>query len=130
MIHCIKPGFPFLWFCPKEIIAHVDKDACKRMLRKILFYWISQFRDLFFKIKMHPYNRKWMQPLKWTQDLYLFKKKKPALTNLLSRVDVLSCWVVSSSLWSLGLVAHQAPLPMGLSRQEYWSGLPLPYRLR
>ena len=23
-------------------------------------------------------------------------------------------------------VAHQAPLPMGISRQEYWSGLPFP----
>ena len=23
--------------------------------------------------------------------------------------------------------AHQAPLPMGFSRQEYWSGVPLPY---
>ena len=23
-------------------------------------------------------------------------------------------------------VAHQAPLPMGFSRQEYWSGLPIP----
>ena len=23
-------------------------------------------------------------------------------------------------------VAHQAPLPMGFSRQEYWSGLPCP----
>ena len=23
-------------------------------------------------------------------------------------------------------VARQAPLPMGCSRQEYWSGLPLP----
>ena len=23
-------------------------------------------------------------------------------------------------------VAHQAPLSMGFSRQEYWSGLPLP----
>ena len=25
-----------------------------------------------------------------------------------------------------GTVAHQAPLSMGLSRQEYWSGLPFP----
>ena len=25
-----------------------------------------------------------------------------------------------------GTVAHQAPLSMGLSRQEYWSGLPCP----
>ena len=23
-------------------------------------------------------------------------------------------------------VAHQAPLPMGFPRQEYWTGLPLP----
>ena len=23
-------------------------------------------------------------------------------------------------------VAHQAPLPMGFSKQEYWSGMPLP----
>ena len=23
-------------------------------------------------------------------------------------------------------VAHQAPLPMGFSKQEYWSGLPCP----
>ena len=23
-------------------------------------------------------------------------------------------------------VAHQAPLPMGFSRQDYWSGLPFP----
>ena len=27
------------------------------------------------------------------------------------------------TLWS---VAHQAPLSMGFSRQEYWSGLPFP----
>ena len=24
------------------------------------------------------------------------------------------------------IAAHQAPLPMGFSRQEYWSGVPLP----
>ena len=28
-----------------------------------------------------------------------------------------------STLW---IVAHKAPLSMGLSRQEYWSGLPCP----
>ena len=28
-----------------------------------------------------------------------------------------------ATLWT---VAHQAPLSMGLSRQEYWSGLPCP----
>ena len=36
-----------------------------------------------------------------------------------------SCWVVSDSAtpWT---AARQAPLSMGLSRQEYWSGLPFP----
>ena len=29
----------------------------------------------------------------------------------------------SASPWT---VAHQAPLSMGFSRQEYWSGLPFP----
>ena len=28
-----------------------------------------------------------------------------------------------AALW---IVAHQAPLSMGFSRQEYWSGLPFP----
>ena len=35
--------------------------------------------------------------------------------------DVLSCSVVSDST-----VGHQAPLSMGFSRLEYWSGLPFP----
>ena len=37
--------------------------------------------------------------------------------NLLSRVRLLA------TPWT---AAHQAPLSMGFSRQEYWSGVPLP----
>ena len=36
---------------------------------------------------------------------------------------VVSCSVMSHSLQPHGIVAHQAPLSMGFSRQEYWSGL-------
>ena len=40
---------------------------------------------------------------------------------------VLSHSVMPKSLQPYGLcVAHQAPLSMGFSRQEYWSGLPCP----
>ena len=39
---------------------------------------------------------------------------------------MLSHSVVFYSLWPHGLVACQAPLYMGFSRQEYWSGLPFP----
>ena len=35
------------------------------------------------------------------------------------------CWVTSVvSIATLWTIAHQAPLSMGLPRQEYWSGLP------
>ena len=43
-------------------------------------------------------------------------------------MHVLACKVASvvslSDSETLRTIAHQAPLPMGLSRQEYWSGLP------
>ena len=32
-----------------------------------------------------------------------------------------SCLILYATLW---LVTHQAPLTMGFSRQEYWSGFP------
>ena len=35
----------------------------------------------------------------------------------------LSCVLLFGTLWT---VAHQAPLSMEVSRQEYWSGLPFP----
>ena len=34
--------------------------------------------------------------------------------------------IMSNSLWPHGFTAYQAPLSMGFSRQEYWSGLPCP----
>ena len=41
-------------------------------------------------------------------------------------VCVCVCTAGSDSLWPPWTVAHQAPLSMGFSRQEYWSGLPCP----
>ena len=40
------------------------------------------------------------------------------------RVKLLSCVRLLMTPWT---AAHQAPLSMGFSRQEYWSGVPLPY---
>ena len=40
--------------------------------------------------------------------------------------ESVSCSGVSNSLRPPWTVAHQAPLPMGFSRQEHWSGQPLP----
>ena len=40
-----------------------------------------------------------------------------------ARVCVLSHALLFATPWT---VTHQAPLSMGLSRQEYWNGLPCP----
>ena len=39
------------------------------------------------------------------------------------KVKSFSHVLLFATLWT---VAHQASLPMGFSRQEYWSGLPFP----
>ena len=63
---------------------------------------------------------------------FLFVEIKPTLMKY-SRV-VLDDVVVFQSLSRVQLfvtlwtVAHQAPVSMGISRQEYWSGLPFPPR--
>ena len=48
------------------------------------------------------------------------------LGDLISRTCLLSLSVVSSSFWPPQTLALQTPLSMGVSRQEYWSGLSFP----
>ena len=56
--------------------------------------------------------------------VYLFAVFAPALTQCLAHsACVPSRFRVFVTLWAM---ARQAPLPMGFSRQEYWSGLPCP----
>ena len=43
-----------------------------------------------------------------------------------AKCAVLSRSVVSDSLATQWTVVHKAPLSVGVSRQEYWSGLPFP----
>ena len=45
-------------------------------------------------------------------------------SGLLRAIESVSCSVVSDSFWAH--VAHQAPLSMEFSRQDYWSGWPFP----
>ena len=48
-------------------------------------------------------------------------------TNFRSKATLSVCVLSHDRLvGTLGTVAHQAPLSMEFSRQEYWSGLPFP----
>ena len=62
----------------------------------------------------------------WTSKAFLLseKKPKPTLFNALSCLDVQV--KVTSVSRPVDSVAHQAPLSMGFSRQEHWSGSPWP----
>ena len=53
--------------------------------------------------------------------VFHFQLRLSALSLLL--LTCFSCVCLCAILWT---VAHQAPLSMEFSRQEYWSGLPIP----
>ena len=46
------------------------------------------------------------------------------MTTVVAVVQSLSCVWLFATPWT---AAHQAPPPMGFSRQEYWSGVPSPF---
>ena len=57
----------------------------------------------------------------------IYKRYAYIMLPFITILRVLSCSLMSDSLQPHGLyVARQAPLSMGFSRQEYWSGLPCP----
>ena len=58
-------------------------------------------------------------PWIWNVDQFSFRKWKKVKVKSLSRVQLFA------TPWT---VACQAPLSMGFSRQEYWSGLPFPFQ--
>ena len=51
----------------------------------------------------------------------IIKKVRSKIWGMLCVLSCFSHVRLSATLWT---VAHQAPLSMGLSRQEYWRGLP------
>ena len=53
---------------------------------------------------------------------YGFETQPKSSSWKLKRQSLSRVWLFAMP-WT---VAHQAPLPMGFSRQEYWSGLPFP----
>ena len=59
----------------------------------------------------------------WKTVWRFFKKKQGIKLSCVCVLSCFSCVRIFAALWT---VAHQAPLSMGFSRQEYWRGLPCP----
>ena len=68
-------------------------------------------------LRLHPNTAFWTFLLTMIANPFLLSDSCTVKVKLLSRVRLFA------TPWT---VAHQAPLSMGFSRQEYWSGLPFP----
>ena len=61
--------------------------------------------------------------LRYTDDTTLMAESEEELKSLLMKVKSLSRVRLLVTRWT---AAHQAPPSLGFSRQEHWSGVPLP----
>ena len=64
--------------------------------------------------------------LLWGKQSVCLKLCSSGGSIVIAFVFMSSYWVVSDSFATPWIVAHQAPLSMGFSKQEYWTGLPFP----
>ena len=80
-----------------------------------LFFSITPLMALFV-------SSKWRAMIIYLLSLNLPLEWGPSSTHV-SVLSRFSCAWLLTTLW---IIAHQAPLSMEFSRQEYWSGLPCP----
>ena len=104
----------------------LDLLAVHETLKSLLQHHSSKTsilqRSAFFIVKLsHPYmtTQKTIALTRWT----FVDKVMSLLFNMLSKVKSLSCVQLLVTTWT---AAYQAAPSMGFSRQEYWSGVPLP----
>ena len=76
-------------------------------------------------------RRDFIQKEFWESIMNFLQSKSSNSSPWPENSQVISVWVLShfSDVWlfvTLWTVAREPPLSMGLSRQEYWSGLPFP----
>ena len=79
--------------------------------------------DTALQYSSFPYLNPWIQMGFRTQNFSSFRKLMKHSCMHACMISHFSHVQVFVTLWT---VAHQAPLSMGFSRQEYWSGLPCP----
>ena len=98
-------------------------------LRTWIFWTVSQSRTLLAVLKTILASKCQLQPygLKvYPCNCATISDPNKSLLNM-HLYCLNMCSIVFNSLWLHGLyIAFQVHLPMGFSRQEYWSGLPFP----
>ena len=96
--------------CPVYIWHMNQPSYCELCFFPLTSDWMSDY-ILPLGIRIHPL---------WSCCIHTELSK--SLTSS-SKCQALSCVWLTATPWT---VAHQGPLSIGFSRQEYWSGLPFP----
>ena len=89
---------------------------------------LSNLRELVmdreaWRFAVHGVTKSWARLSKWTELINTTETPGRKQLVIIIHTWVLNCICLFVTPW---IVAQQAPLSMGFSRQEYWSGLPFP----
>ena len=99
----------------ESLYHHVDSDGNLEHLR---FFLLPRCTMLWFLSMRTSLEMALLSQMNYERQLGSF-----CYSEHVCLLSCFSCVLLFATLWT---VAHQAPLSMGLSRQEYWSGLPCP----
>ena len=96
---------------------------------RINLFWIWPLLSLLFYLSsliMHTYILVWFCFVFWSFLLnHLLVCKGESYVRSCQR-SLLSCSIISDSLWPPWTITHQVPLSLEFSSQEYWNRLPFP----
>ena len=109
-----------------------EKFSCMLPMFHMLFRWSASSKKRIWVLTYYIFNLVvWLSTVNW---LVLWRKNYcphfcTSVFHHVSRCLTLSPWKVkvSCSVVTPWTAAHQAPLSMEFSRQEYWSRLPFPF---
>ena len=110
----------------KSILYRNQRDLWKN-IRIVLFLKSIKILFIVLRIESKYFNTKYKALVIWLPQICRFNPNSPDKFWFPRHLYV--CWVASvcvqfcATPW---LVACQAPLSMGFSRQEHWGGLPCP----
>ena len=102
------------WFCASVYAAISTKNVLSYTLICLLNTYPKFTNHSMFNFSFKPF----LTSSPWPKCA-----PEPVHDSIIMKWNSLSCVWLFATLWT---VAYQAPLSMGFSRQEYWSGLPFP----
>ena len=123
--------FRILWerYQGASLIAQLVKNL--PAMQETWFRSLGQEDPLEKEMATHSNTRAWRIP--WAEepgwcgpwDHKELEKEEQKFPKISRRKEIIKIWaeIIETEIWT---VAYQAPLSMGFSRQECWSGLPFP----